>query len=218
LSNSGSLQRRCRTFSLIEDMKSIRFDWQDKREDLKWSHKRFMHHLGSSKAFRRWPPSGLFAARTGQSFTNHSARRWFPLESPDLLSWMPPGKNEQGLRTPQTGVGSNPRWMPYLQEPQHTTLLGTLPDRQGSMIKNGENDVHSLIEDTESKAQSNRQVLVVSHKKIEHLLKGLETNFELTLPTGGHLTAATSGETATWSSSSASSLCRPTGLPTPTSA
>ena len=166
--------------ALIEDMKSIRFDWQDKREDLKWSHKRFMHHQGVIKGIQTVATIWAFCSKDGAEFTINSARLLVPpgVSGPVVLDATGKTNKVYGLHKQVVRVEPPEGCRTYKSLNIHTAVA-PFGIGKGSMIKNGEKMCTSLIEDLNRRLNPTDKVLVVSHKKIEHLLKGLETNFEL---------------------------------------
>jgi hypothetical protein len=166
--------------ALIDDMKSIRFDWQDKREDLKWSQKRFMHHQKIIKGIQNIATLWAFYSRDGVEFTINSARLLVPpgVSGPVVLDATGKTNKVYELHKQVVRVEPPEGCRTYKSLNIHTAVA-PFGIGKGSMIKNGEKMCTSLIDDLNRRLKPADKVLVVSHKKIEHLLKGLETNFEL---------------------------------------
>ncbi len=167
--------------ALIDDMqKSVRFDWQDKKEDLKWHQKKFDQYRRVIKGIQTVATIWAFCSTEGVEFTINSARLLVPpgVSGPVVLDATGKTNTVYELHKQVDRVEPPEGCRTYKSLNIHTAVA-PLGIGKTSMIKNGERMCSSLIEDLNRRLKPTDKVLVVCHKKIEHLMQGLETNFEL---------------------------------------
>jgi hypothetical protein len=166
--------------ALMKDMGTIRFDHQDQREDLQWNKKRYQHHVEIIKGVQTIARLWAFHSKEGAESTINSARVLIPpgVSGPVVLDATGKTNKVYELHKKVISVQPPDGCRSYQNLTVHTAVTPVGIGKR-KMVLNGKKMVDSLIEDLNRKLTSADKVLVVCHKKNEHHLSGLKTNFKL---------------------------------------
>jgi hypothetical protein len=176
-----NLPKRVPDFNaLIKDMGTIRFDHQDRREDLEWNRKRYQHHVEVIKGVQTIARLWAFHSKEGAESTINSARVLIPpgVSGPVVLDATGKTNKVYELHKKVISVQPPDGCRSYQNLTIHTAITNVGIGKR-KMVLNGKKMVDSLIEDLNSRLTPADKVLVVCHKKNEHHMRGLDTNFQL---------------------------------------